>query len=821
MFTDRLFFPFPGDLSKFIHCDIWGKPWERICTPGEVWNQWDLTCVLPTDLNPCDIPGSDLTYKYSHPCDPTKFIQCAANGIPYVIDCGLDRVFSEPLQICLYRLDYNGTIYDNFCGFFNFGFEIFSGTAEEAALQLGAEATKFDLHKGSDVKVIRPPSETPFVEGVGNAIIGQSSKQLVDFITGFTAPEAHNIGTVGITKNTNAVIDTGVTGKLGNVGTQTLSREEKVTEVTAGTGEKLPAGAHTLGIDTSHKTEGLGSLTMVREHINTGGFATPQETLRIPSTDNQFTTITRQTSTKDTSIGDSVGNTKTSSVVTITTSGDASQNFAKTNKKFDERTGLYLDAQKTSARNRHIVFDSRQGIPDGSTITFVDAVPNRKTHSLHPDALAKDTSRTTTVHETSGIGPAPDHGHALTQTSKTITHTTSTSTSALEGNTGLGLQDTGITVTNGADVQAQNAGSFLGERQGVLISGRDLDPGLITTGLDATSFTGQQHQIDSNIVTGTDFKDLTSRGRHSVGVHGSVLEPNVLLQEGTQGLVGSGLDAGMALTEVNRVILTKPAQNSGSVSRTKTTKTTTLVKTTSTAGNQVGDNTLTVSEQGLNSGFSRNDAFVAGIDGHRDTFNTQVANRGIKKHTHSSMGTKASDGLGVVMSGLLGKRGGVMSVQGQSTTGQDLSNFKQRVVNNNIDHGKQSLATKTTVTRTGQRPSMNNILATWRNNIDPRGTSGTVGRIGALAGMSLHPSQYRSYVFSDIPYSEPCTPENIVAGRLYFKYKNDPHRFIQCDAGGNMYLRICSTFGRDWFDIYSNTCVDGPVHVDDQLARVG
>ncbi|XP_052790358.1 uncharacterized protein LOC128224524 isoform X2 [Mya arenaria] len=119
---NKLFFPFPGNLSKFIHCDIWGKAWERICTPGEVWSQWAVACVLPSLLNPCDRPNVDITFMYRHPCDATKYLQCDARGTAYVVPCELGTAFYEPNQRCVRLADYRGTLRDNFCGYYTFGF---------------------------------------------------------------------------------------------------------------------------------------------------------------------------------------------------------------------------------------------------------------------------------------------------------------------------------------------------------------------------------------------------------------------------------------------------------------------------------------------------------------------------------------------------------------------------------------------------------------------------------------------------------------------------------------------------------------------------
>ena len=67
------------------------------------------------------------------------------------------------------------------------------------------------------------------------------------------------------------------------------------------------------------------------------------------------------------------------------------------------------------------------------------------------------------------------------------------------------------------------------------------------------------------------------------------------------------------------------------------------------------------------------------------------------------------------------------------------------------------------------------------------------------------------YIYSSGSYHEPCTRANIAANKLYFPYKFDRHHYIQCDLFGNMFLRDCSDSGRDYYDPYTFTCVDGPV----------
>ncbi|XP_060593229.1 uncharacterized PE-PGRS family protein PE_PGRS54-like isoform X2 [Ruditapes philippinarum] len=120
--NNKLFFPFPGNLSRFIHCDIWGKPWERICTPGEVWSKWDVTCVLPHLLNPCNRPTTDLTYLYSHPCDPSIYLTCDLQGRAHEVNCLRGEAFHEESQRCRPYADFTGQVLSSFCENYMFGF---------------------------------------------------------------------------------------------------------------------------------------------------------------------------------------------------------------------------------------------------------------------------------------------------------------------------------------------------------------------------------------------------------------------------------------------------------------------------------------------------------------------------------------------------------------------------------------------------------------------------------------------------------------------------------------------------------------------------
>ena len=87
--------------------------------------------------------------------------------------------------------------------------------------------------------------------------------------------------------------------------------------------------------------------------------------------------------------------------------------------------------------------------------------------------------------------------------------------------------------------------------------------------------------------------------------------------------------------------------------------------------------------------------------------------------------------------------------------------------------------------------------------------------------ITIHPSKLREYKFKpNESYAEPCTAENIKEGRYHFRVMGDPHAFIQCDNNGMSHKMPCSSRGTDWFDPWTNTCVDGPIHgAENQINR--
>lgn len=130
-------------MNKFIHCDFWGKPWERICTKGEVWSQYDVACVNPNLLNPCARTTTDVRFLYRHPCDPTKYLRCDLTGNAYEIPCEAGLAFQETNQRCENYQSFQATALENYCGAYTFGFTVYSASeyAARASAVVGGTAS--------------------------------------------------------------------------------------------------------------------------------------------------------------------------------------------------------------------------------------------------------------------------------------------------------------------------------------------------------------------------------------------------------------------------------------------------------------------------------------------------------------------------------------------------------------------------------------------------------------------------------------------------------------------------------------------------------
>ncbi|KAK3094414.1 hypothetical protein FSP39_001502 [Pinctada imbricata] len=72
LLAGNFFFPFAGDVTKFIHCDVWGKAWVMSCPYSEIWDQTALTCrphkTTTTTPPPVSVPAGSGT---GYICCPT------------------------------------------------------------------------------------------------------------------------------------------------------------------------------------------------------------------------------------------------------------------------------------------------------------------------------------------------------------------------------------------------------------------------------------------------------------------------------------------------------------------------------------------------------------------------------------------------------------------------------------------------------------------------------------------------------------------------------------------------------------------------------
>ncbi|CAG2236748.1 unnamed protein product [Mytilus edulis] len=112
--NDHFFFTYPTNVTKFIHCDVWGKAWIMSCPQDEEWDQDELTCVTCgfQSKNPCRTykVGDPLFYPYD--CDSHKYIQCDLWHQSFLMTCQLNFVFSPIVRKCVPRNSYTPPTHD-------------------------------------------------------------------------------------------------------------------------------------------------------------------------------------------------------------------------------------------------------------------------------------------------------------------------------------------------------------------------------------------------------------------------------------------------------------------------------------------------------------------------------------------------------------------------------------------------------------------------------------------------------------------------------------------------------------------------------------
>lgn len=120
----KLYFPFPGDKSRFYECDLKGVPTIRVCPPLLQWDQNILSCMYQANTsqptggntsgqpkptpqitagnptNPCTPQAiSAGRFFFPHP-DPTKYIQCDMWGDAFVNSCPPKLNWNAYLETC-------------------------------------------------------------------------------------------------------------------------------------------------------------------------------------------------------------------------------------------------------------------------------------------------------------------------------------------------------------------------------------------------------------------------------------------------------------------------------------------------------------------------------------------------------------------------------------------------------------------------------------------------------------------------------------------------------------------------------------------------
>lgn len=108
--ANNLFFTYPRDSKKFIHCDVWGHAWILNCPSGQIWNQAAHTCT-PDPLNqggsttsggnPCTKEALQNGQFFFPLPDRTKFIHCDISGNAYVQSCIPNNVFDPVSSVCV------------------------------------------------------------------------------------------------------------------------------------------------------------------------------------------------------------------------------------------------------------------------------------------------------------------------------------------------------------------------------------------------------------------------------------------------------------------------------------------------------------------------------------------------------------------------------------------------------------------------------------------------------------------------------------------------------------------------------------------------
>jgi len=110
-----VYFPFPGDNTRFYECTGVNSAQVLTCPQGLVWDSGRVACVYAAgqgNVNPTVFPSAQQFtnpctaaqingghYYFAHP-DPTKFIQCDNALQAYVVACPSGLVWNQYFEVC-------------------------------------------------------------------------------------------------------------------------------------------------------------------------------------------------------------------------------------------------------------------------------------------------------------------------------------------------------------------------------------------------------------------------------------------------------------------------------------------------------------------------------------------------------------------------------------------------------------------------------------------------------------------------------------------------------------------------------------------------
>lgn len=125
--SKKIYFPHPSDIKKFIQCDLLSRMYIVQCPTGETYDFTTSSCsngnsqppisTTPTPLptttqapNPCtsaNIAQGNIYFPF--PTDPTKFIQCAPNGLPQLGSCNPGMIWNQQRLACVFNTQPTGS----------------------------------------------------------------------------------------------------------------------------------------------------------------------------------------------------------------------------------------------------------------------------------------------------------------------------------------------------------------------------------------------------------------------------------------------------------------------------------------------------------------------------------------------------------------------------------------------------------------------------------------------------------------------------------------------------------------------------------------